>query len=292
MPAVAKFAVYDSSVRSASGSHWQWRHRDLQTLLLDLLYYNVISPQTEGMAADAPDAVFASIDDEWCCWYRIYNAGRDSFGRPGRFLIAASLLRRADIVGTDSIVVLALEFFRAVALAAEQSTPMAAPASLEASMDANIEPSGSAEADSYFGEASIQLRGQDAVRTAVIACSRLAPPARWRLDLQESADGQNLDGQLLISRGHEPLPDSCSPAPEALLAQAPAADRNSRPRLFRLTITAAIILIISAASALTIAWYLPTRPEIRRRPMAPDAHRRHQGDELSPERTERGDPRM
>ncbi|MGE4102056.1 MAG: hypothetical protein AB7E74_08820 [Pirellulales bacterium] len=247
-------ALYDSASRSSDGS-WMCRHPELDYRVLDAFYYGVVSPRLELKTA-AKTMTFATVNDEWCCWYRKYNAGRDTFDRPGRFLIAAVFLRRAEIVGVDSTAVSSLEFFRDVALAADQATPMPAPANLAATVDAEVVESASFDIGSVPGETSMEPRGEDAVRAAAIACSRLLPPAHWRLELRGIGDDQQVKGHLMISPERD--------ASQALDARIPDASRDQpltvgtgrRKRLIRLASAVALIVAVTAAGAVAAYFVL------------------------------------
>jgi hypothetical protein len=195
-----KLALYDSARRSEAASHWQWQHRDLHALLLDTLYYELVSPQIHtAVIESAPDAIFAAIDDQWCCWYRVFNAGRDSLGRPGRFLVAAALMRRSDVIEADTTSVLELPFFQEVALSAEQSSPMTSPSETEQIFKVEAVSVDAQTLEQLQRGDVVEFQDQYGLRAAAIACSCVTPPVRWRLDVQSWATEGPVDGQALVS---------------------------------------------------------------------------------------------
>jgi len=249
-------AVYDSSVRSANGSHWQWHHSDLQKQLLDKLYYDVVSPQFNATANElVPDAIFTAIDDQWCCWYRVFNAGRDTIGRPGRFVIAAALMRRCEVVGADTTPVLELPFFREVAAAAENSASIPPPTGLEQTID-RVEPAIEPQAlDCAAGGTIVPFKGTDAFHAAVVACGNVAPSSHWGLEVRKLMRGEDLEGFATVSFPQEPREAAHGSTERPADLSSPGSAQNVRNRRLRaLLLVALAVLTVGAAATFSVHW--------------------------------------
>lgn len=87
-------ALYDPSTPAVDGGYWVRRHPDIPKRLLDRLYYEIVrhqipdDPSTIG--ADDLTAGVALFSRDEILLYRIFAGGRDSHGRPGRFLVVAA----------------------------------------------------------------------------------------------------------------------------------------------------------------------------------------------------------
>ena len=191
-----KHALYDSA-RRASQSAWVWRHSDLSDRVLDTFYYGVVAPRF-GLEPEL-QATFATVDDEWCCWYRLFDGGRDSLGRPGRFLVAAALMLRSNVTEVDTTGVLELPFFQEVALAARKPSPTTSPSETEqmykvGSITVDAQTLGQLQRSTL-----VEFHDQNGLRAAVVACSCLTPPARWRLDIRSEANCNQVGGEASVT---------------------------------------------------------------------------------------------
>lgn len=93
-------AAYDPSLSTPTGDFWAWRSQRVPRATLEQ-YHAAIEA---GHSLEQPNALkpgdlhggaFANGDD-WCCFYRIYDGGRDLRGRPGRFVLVCCFVDRTD----------------------------------------------------------------------------------------------------------------------------------------------------------------------------------------------------
>lgn len=262
-----KHALYDSARRS-SQSAWVWRHSDLNDRVLDTFYYGVVAPRF-GLEPEL-QATFATVDDEWCCWYRLFDGGRDSLGRPGRFLVAAALMLRSDVTEVDTTGITELPFFQDVALAARKPLLMTSPSETE-----QMYKVGSVTVDAQtLGQlqrgALVEFHDQNGLRAAVIACSCFTPPARWRLDIRNDAKCNRVGGEasvaVLPKKPEHPLTAAenttaigglSSPEP---LSQSPG---------LNIRLLGAIALLTVAIGAVGSVYWLRSPPEPSVKPHGP-----------------------
>jgi hypothetical protein len=93
-------AAYDPALSTPTGDYWLWRSPRLPRDMLES-YHTAIET---GHVLENPNALASADlhggalarDDQWCCFYRIYNGGRDLRGRPGRFVLVCFFVERAD----------------------------------------------------------------------------------------------------------------------------------------------------------------------------------------------------
>ena len=90
-------AVHDASYHAPNGSYWTWHHPELMIDELNRFYYRVAAQShpnnSESLAHLQPGFQFAVIDESRSCYYRFVEAGYDTKGRPGRFVLLCGFVR-------------------------------------------------------------------------------------------------------------------------------------------------------------------------------------------------------
>ncbi len=89
-------AVHDPSHRK-DGSYWQW-HSASHDSSWDVIANAVAAgwPSTAGTLASPRSELYGVVDGPGCWLYRVFPAGRDSFGRPGRYFSVVFQLRKPE----------------------------------------------------------------------------------------------------------------------------------------------------------------------------------------------------
>lgn len=128
-------AVYDPAHALVGGEYWMYQAASLSRRLLDTFYYDIaathLPDDPNRLSADDLHGGYTGLNDQWVCWYRFINGGRDQAGRPGRFLILAAFADRQKLVGYDGTGMLECDLFRELALLAPKRCPLPALLSFE-----------------------------------------------------------------------------------------------------------------------------------------------------------------
>jgi hypothetical protein len=127
-------AAFDQAHLSPDGTYWSWRHSSLELAMLDRFYYEYAAKHLpEENTLILPDCLHggcASLGDDWICWYRFIDGGRDKAGRPGRMVLVAGFAPRPDHAGKDLSGVLESSLFQELARCAPATCPLPAPKDL------------------------------------------------------------------------------------------------------------------------------------------------------------------
>ena len=117
-PVTTFLACYDPGSPSlasldAGSDYWQWHDQSLSSPFRQKVYYDVLAARRPSSASVFKGLVggelvggCCAIDDSWLCWYRFADGGADVNGRPGRMVIFAAFIRRADAKDLDTSIVL------------------------------------------------------------------------------------------------------------------------------------------------------------------------------------------
>ena len=93
-------AAFDPADPSPSKKYWAWHHSSIPADVLDHAYYGVLAKQipVNIEALDRGDvcAGATTVEGGWLCWYRFYHGGRDTRGRPGRYVILCLFTQGKD----------------------------------------------------------------------------------------------------------------------------------------------------------------------------------------------------
>ena len=89
-------AAYDSAHSSSVGDYWVWSHHEVLADLRNSLYYDFLAkavPKDGGVMGPGNClGGYVQITDDWGCWYRSLDGGRDQFNRLGRFVICCGFI--------------------------------------------------------------------------------------------------------------------------------------------------------------------------------------------------------
>ncbi len=100
-----RFALYDPAHRSPDGSYWTWRADGLDVGQLNRLYYDVAAkncpPEPNRLRPGDVWGGIAELGEDQVGVYLFFNGGRDLLGRPGRFVLLATLLERKEVQDRD-----------------------------------------------------------------------------------------------------------------------------------------------------------------------------------------------
>ncbi len=176
-------AIYDPAYLQNDGSYWTWRHAELSPRILDRLYYRIAEKfEPESMTGLTPSDIHGGCCDlceNWLCIYRFLNGGRDTRGRPGRFIVLCAFVKHSDAICGDPAVVLDCALFHSLATSAPRSCPLLPPAFLTLDIEAprvEIEP---LHLNIPELRSIIEITGHDAIRRAILLCAR--PTEQLRL---------------------------------------------------------------------------------------------------------------
>lgn len=128
-------AIYDPASQT---DYWVHRHDVIPKKILDSFYYGIVRYKPDNIEKFGWEDIYAglaTIDKTWCCWYRFMAAGRDTFGRPGRFIIVTAFFYRDGPLTHQTEKILESPIFRNLAQIAPQTYPIPRPESLEFELD-------------------------------------------------------------------------------------------------------------------------------------------------------------
>ncbi len=184
--AMCRFALFDPARHSPDGSYWSWRAEGLDPRQLDRLYYEAaarhLPPDPNRLGPADIWGGMADLGSDVVGIYRCFDGGRDLHGRPGRFVILATLMAREDIVGKDVTAVLRSKAADWVSRRATEC-PVPEPPDLPEEIELP-----EAVGEEAPGGDSLDFTGPDAVERAGRVFGRLAAGEGWRCEIRQTAD--------------------------------------------------------------------------------------------------------
>ncbi len=128
-------ATFDPAHRASDGSYWTFRHLNVPINVCDALYYECVAKHwpedTKQILSNSLQGGCARVHENWVCWYRLVEGGRDAVGRPGRYILLAAFVEQINHQGWDWSGVLESQQFQDLAQQARSTGPLPAPSSLE-----------------------------------------------------------------------------------------------------------------------------------------------------------------
>ena len=125
-------ALYDPSYISHERTYWTWHSSSIPDSLLDECYYSYLIKQKP----EKPEIIRSSdiyggllYMRDWVIAFRFYNGGRDTHGRPGRYVILTGWIKREEISAFIPVDIFSSNIFEALALSLP--CPVPAPVSLD-----------------------------------------------------------------------------------------------------------------------------------------------------------------
>ena len=97
-------AVYDPAANSPGGDYWVWRHPQLEAFVLSRCYSAIADrhlPAKPNQLTEADCHGGCYADRDWCCFYRVFNGGRDLRGRPDRYVILVAAIPRQSVMAFE-----------------------------------------------------------------------------------------------------------------------------------------------------------------------------------------------
>lgn len=255
-------AVYDPAYQAADGSYWTWHAPELSARLLASTYYELlvpnIPPAPNQLTVDQLWAGLGDISDEWRCYFRFVNGGRDQRGRPGRFVVLCVFVSRTNCQLCDPLELLRSEQLQKLAQQAQTECPLAA-----GQLQLSLQPSSIAAHPVQLAEliAAGRLRhmGIDAVQRAAQLFPGLPTDRRWQATLHDLSGEQSaeiwLQGQRSVrqlvtdgdSAGDDQVLQYASNEPEAKAAS----PVNNRPlQRVLVGLIAPVVVVVLAACGL------------------------------------------
>jgi hypothetical protein len=191
-PIHLRLALFDQGYTPVGGQHWTWYDSALSAGCLDGFLYSVFNPAMErGVGRDSSNALiggFASIDKEWCCWFRVFDGGLDLRGRPGRYLVLIAFCTRQEARGVDATWVLRLGPFSTIAVVAAAPPPLPALPELVLQVNAPVVSTRRDMDASLRADGPLNFSGADELRAAAAACSHLPDEDHWLLLIRGDLD--------------------------------------------------------------------------------------------------------
>lgn len=176
-------ALFDPSQPSPDGSFWSWHAPGLDRRLLDQLYYDVAA---KGIPADpsrlTDQALIGGIvqlTPQWICVWRFANGGRDTHGRPGRFVMFTAFVKRNEADGVDLTPLLTCKVANDVLGQALTGRPVPAPAVLECDFHLELVHADPLVITKILREGRLELTGDVSFAQAGAICANLPEDRQW-----------------------------------------------------------------------------------------------------------------
>jgi len=203
-------AAYDSAHSSAGGDYWVWSHHEVLADLRNCVYYNFLAKALpkdgEDMGPGNCVGGYVQITDDWGCWYRFFDGGRDQFNRLGRLVICCGFVPTRGSVRWDCSSILDSAPFRDVAALAWSGQSISPLRSLEFT----IIPESIIQAPNAVGEIlrgeEITVKRGNALHLAGQIAGSMPRTARWHLEFQSRGDSVAEFSASLLPR-KEPQPE-------------------------------------------------------------------------------------
>ena len=126
----ALLALYDPSTVTLEGDYWAWRHPGIPAILPESLFNNFAASREPIMppTAEAVEIGFASLDTNWCAWYRFFFGGDI---RRKRYVLACAFIRRSELQPSASLGPWEANPLAGLAERAVRQCPLPQPSTLE-----------------------------------------------------------------------------------------------------------------------------------------------------------------
>lgn len=256
------WALFDSAFHTPTGSHWTWYSEALDVESLDTLYYEVLVEEIRALANVNPASAirqgFASIDDQWCCWFRLFDGGRDNGGRPGRFLIVAAFAKRPLLQACDAQQVFGLLGFAAIEAIREDAAPLPTPKSFVTSfrpLPFAIKEDAIAHLES--GKSVLQFGN---ARALASACATSPEILSWSCIELANAQSAKLrvvraPRPAMPEQDHEQESEHIQPEEDAVSSQAEPLQRQKRRwGIWLLSLLGVVVALVLAAAVVQRRW--------------------------------------
>ena len=132
-------ALYDPSYIGVERNYWTWRSSSIPERILGAIYYDCLIKQKP----ERPENITGSdlfggalLLQDWVVIYRFYNGGRDTHGRPGRYVILTGWIKRDEVEYSTPSNVFSSEIFEMLA-SVPPPCPTPAPDSLDVDISCN-----------------------------------------------------------------------------------------------------------------------------------------------------------
>ena len=209
-------ALYDPAARTAQRDYWAWRHPDVPGGLPEALFNDSAASRepTTSLGTETAEIGFASINTNWCAWYRFYFGG-DIHRK--RYVLACAFIRRCELQPSATIGPWETAPLADLAEKAVRQCPIPPPTSLEllwSPPPAHPNPTLLAEWK-RGGEWAYQ--GHDYAQQTLAACALLPQSLAFHCRISQSADSM----RVALTIGNDPARAPIPPLPISLPHPAP-----------------------------------------------------------------------
>lgn len=218
----ALLAAYDSGHASLVGDYWVWKHPALSTRQLNAWHEHLISSHrsdVEKIGSEDCCGGALALDPDWCCFYRFYNAGRDGYGRPGRYILLCAVLERATAVGIDLSRFVETGYFADIARRQPISKELSAPAGYELTVDESVVRIGREIPSSHLAAGIERTHTPEQFWPKCASFDR-RQPFHWRLERRQGA----------VSAKFVDVATAASVSPSTAIGSTAAPPRENPPR--------------------------------------------------------------
>lgn len=262
-------ALFDSAYHNAEGLHWTWHSPSLSTELLTQFYYDVIlEPISQHLELNPAKVIrqgTSSIGQDWCCWFRVLDGGRDLRGRPGRYLMPLIFAQRIRVASLDLSAMFGHPVFQQIEDVAFTSPPLPAPHELiqQFSLGPTAVPADILEklrvTPNQFG------LGLPEARAMAIACSSSEDVETWKQIEYVSPSQANVSVGFVGASAleHPPALDK-SPYFDEEETKPPSLPVSTEPRLEPPARRSTPLGVLLKQVYRCLAWFLPFRAPRRK----------------------------
>ena len=220
-------ALYDPSTITPQGDYWAWRHPGIPTTLPESLFNNFAASRepTTPLTSDAAEIGFASVDANWCAWYRFYFGGDI---RRKRHILACAFTRRSQLQPSATLGPWEAHPLAGLAERAVRQCPLSPPNTLEVEWSPPPTHPNSTLLGEWKRSGEWTYEGQDYAQQTLAACALLPQSHAFHCRISQRANSTRV--ALTVRSGPVKAPTPAASPPSQPLPKPPAPVPQVRPQ--------------------------------------------------------------
>ena len=221
-------ALYDPATGTPQGDYWAWRHPGIPSALPETLFNNLAASRepTTPIGSEAAEIGFASIDTNWCAWYRFYFGGEI---RRKRHILACAFIRRSDLQPSATLGPWEAYPLAELAEKAIRHCPLPPPNTLEAEWSPPLAHPNATLLAKWKRGGDWVYEGLDYAQQTLAACSLLPQSQAFHCRISQRANSTRVALTIRNETATEQIPPAPKP-PNQPPSKPPAPFPQPRPQ--------------------------------------------------------------
>lgn len=238
-------AAYDPSCQAENGTYWTFAHPEIPSAALDETYYSHLR---RALPADVTGDELTKVIglaalDEWVCYFRVVDGGRDRRNRPGRYVFVCAFARRTEARAQDPDEVWESQAVAELVNRSATECPVSKPSASSFSVDSKIDSCDPALLSRLIRLGRLEWSDKEARREMTTVCAYLPEGIQWAV---RASEGPGIwIGKI----------ERCSPAPRttrsnpepAIIPKQMASIKRCKLGALRSTLLATLVVAVIAA---------------------------------------------